>query len=46
MGKMTSKDSSRDLGDSDTNKDGGKKGDCNRPKDSLPILKYIKTQVS
>lgn len=45
MSKLTSKDSSRDIADSDTDKDSSKNGGDERPEEPPPILKYIKTQV-
>lgn len=45
MGKLASKDSSRDIADSDTDKDSTKITSDRKPKETPPILKYIKTQV-
>lgn len=45
MSKLASKDSSRDIADSDTDKDTTKSTTDGKPKETPPILKYIKTQV-
>lgn len=40
------KDSTRDIAESDTDKDNSKSTAESTPKDPPPILKYIKTQVT
>lgn len=44
MSKLASKDSSRDIAESETDKDAKTNGDA-KPSEPPPILKYIKTQV-
>ncbi|RZC42316.1 unc-80 -like protein, partial [Asbolus verrucosus] len=45
LSKLASKDSSRDIADSDTGHDPSKSNDDGKPSEPPPILKYIKTQV-
>lgn len=45
LNKLASKDSSRDIADSDTDKSTTKITSDSKPKEVPPILKYIKTQV-
>lgn len=45
LNRLASKDSSRDIADSDTDKDTGKASTEKKPSDSPPILRYIKSQV-
>lgn len=45
MGKLASKDSSRDIAESETDKDSTKIASDGKPKETPQILKYIKTQV-
>lgn len=44
MSKLASKDSSRDIAESETDKDTKTNGEA-KPNEPPPILKYIKTQV-
>lgn len=44
MSKLASKDSSRDIAESETDKDAKSNGNV-KPSEPPPILKYIKTQV-
>lgn len=44
MSKLASKDSSRDIAESETDKDVKTNGEA-KPGETPPILKYIKTQV-
>lgn len=46
MSKLASKDSSRDIIDSDTDRDTNKSSVNAKPKEVPAILKYIKTQVA
>lgn len=45
QGKLASKDSTKDLAESDISKDGKSYGSDDKPKEQPHILKYIKTQV-
>lgn len=45
MSKLASKDSSRDIAESDADKDSTKIASDGKPKETPQILKYIKTQV-
>lgn len=45
MSKLASKDSSRDIADSDIGGDPSKQSNDGKPKEPPAILKYIKSQV-
>lgn len=45
MSKLTSKESSRDIAESDTDKDSSKNGGDDKPEEPPLILRYIRTQV-